>query len=227
MKSQPDRNDKRKMEQKMEENNTNLPAKLSDSVDFILKETARSNPLARFKKGKFFIGEDEVPVGREYNAYPLDWVRGWVKWENGAVIAEHLGRVADGFVPAERPELGDTDKLKWEEGNDSWQLQNMLPLEDAETGEFLVFVSGSFGGKLAIEKLCNRVARDLKAGRDRGLPRIKLAVAEFNTKNFGEVQRPDFVIVGWERDDRVPSPSDLPPGDIPPGAKGLSDTIPF
>ena len=204
------------------EGKTNLPAKLSESVDHILKQTSRSNPLLRFKKTKYLIGEDEVPLGREYYAYPLDWVWGHVKWENGIIVEERLGRVADGFIPADREELGDTDQAEWENGNDPWQPQNLLPLEDAQTGEFIVFVTGSFGGKLAIEKLCNRVARELKAGRDRGLPRIKLAIAEFNTKNFGEVQRPDFVIVGWERDDRASAPSDVPPGD-----KGLSDAIPF
>ena len=86
-----------------------------------------------------------MPLGREYYAYPLDWVWGHVKWENGIIVEERLGRVADGFIPADREELGDTDQAEWENGNDPWQPQNLLPLEDAQTGEFIVFVTGSFG----------------------------------------------------------------------------------
>lgn len=147
--------------------NKNLPAQLSDGIDHILKQTARSNPLLRFRKGKYFIGDDEVPLGREYIAYALDWTRGWVKWQQGVIVADRLGRVADGFVPPEREELGDNEGGKWEGGNDPWVLQNILPLEDAATGEFLLFVSSSFGGKLAIEKLCNRVARSQSRPRSR------------------------------------------------------------
>jgi hypothetical protein len=202
-----------------EEKDVKLPAQLSAGVDHILKQTSRSNPLLRFKKGKYLVGDDEVALGREYIAYPLDWTRGWVKWQQGGIVAERLGRVADGFLPPERDELGDNDKSTWEDGNDPWALQNMLPLEDAETGEFLVFVSSSFGGKLAVEKLCNRVARDLKAGRDRGLPTIGLAVSQFSTKGFGEVQRPDFVIVGWEHDKQEQV--------LPPTDNALNDSIPF
>jgi hypothetical protein len=129
-----------------------------------------------------------------------------------------LGRVTDGFVPPQRVELGDNDPSTWDDANDPWALQNMLPLEDAKTGEFLVFVSNSFGGKLAIEKLCNRVARDLKAGRDRGSPTIKLPVNECSTKGFGEVQRPDFVIVGWENNKQEPV--------LAPSDNELNDSIP-
>jgi hypothetical protein len=46
-----------------------LPATLNDAAVNILKETARANPLLRFKKGKYLIGEDEIPAGREYVAF--------------------------------------------------------------------------------------------------------------------------------------------------------------
>jgi hypothetical protein len=185
-----------------------LPAQSSggDAVNNILKETARSNPRLLFKKGKYFVGENEVLLGHEYVAFALDWTRGWVKWADGNIVnAEHMGRVADGYVPPERDELGDTDKSQWpDDGSDPWQAQNILPLEDVESGEFLIFVAGSFGGKFAVEKLCNRVARDLKAGKDRGLPIIQLAVAEFSTKSYGNIARPNFPITrcfdkAWEK----------------------------
>jgi hypothetical protein len=198
----------------------NLPAKLSDEAANILKQTTRSNPLMRFIKGTYKVGDEEIALGREYVAFPLQWTRGWVKWQGGQIVAgsERLGKVADGFVPCERDELGDLDKTKWEDADsDPWALQNLLPLEDAETGEFLVFVSGSFGGKIAIEKLCNRVAREISAGRNLGNPTIKLDVAEFNTKKYGKVPRPDFIITGWENEDAP----------LPPTNEAMGDEIPF
>jgi hypothetical protein len=192
------------------------------AVDNILKETSRSNPRLLFKKGKFYIGEDQIALGREYVAFPLDWARGWVKWEDGRIVdAQHMGRVADGYVLPERDELGDNDKSQWPDGKDDpWQAQNILPLEDAETGEFLIFVSGSYGAKIAVEKLCNRVARNIKAGKDLGLPTIELAVAEFSTKDYGKIDRPDFPIVKWERGEDAPR-------DISPPSTSLNDSIPF
>jgi hypothetical protein len=205
----------------MSENN--LPATLNDVATNILKETARANPLLRFKKGKYHIGESEVALGRQYIAFPLEWTRGWVKWEGGQIVDERLGKVGQGFVLVERDELGDLDKTKWEKpDSDPWQMQNMLPMEDAETGEFVVFVTGSFGGKIAIEKLANRVARDISAGRDLGMPNIELGVTEFTTKQYGSVQRPEFIITGWENEQKVGSI--IPPE---PAAKVLGDAIPF
>jgi hypothetical protein len=126
---------------------------------------------------------------------------------------------------AERDELDDLDKKDLED--DPWQPQNMLPMEDAETGEFLVFVSGSFGGKIAIEKLCNRVARDLSAGRDLGAPTVKLDITDFKTKQYGTVPHPEFTIVSWENEDRKDVV--LPPAPPPPlsAAKDFNEIIPF
>jgi hypothetical protein len=200
-----------------------LPATLNDAAVNILRETARANPLLRFRKGKYYLGESEVALGRQYVAFPLEWTRGWVKWEGGQITDERLGKVGQGFVLVERDELGDTDKTKWEDPDkDPWQQQNMLPMEDVESGEFCVFVTGSFGGKIAIEKLANRVARDISAGRNLGAPTIKLGVTEFTTKQYGSVPRPELTIVGWENEQN--GGSVLPPESA---AEALDDATPF
>src|SRR5215831_2620418 len=48
-----------------------LPARLQDVADVMLAETASSNPLLRFKKGKYFFNDNEIEVGHEYIAYPF------------------------------------------------------------------------------------------------------------------------------------------------------------
>ena len=164
---------------------TKLPARLEDVADVMLAETASSNPLLRFKKGEFFIGDDEVEVGHEYIAYPFDAMRGFVQWKDDTVVEQRLGRIRDAFI-LEREDLPE---------NEDWKPQYVLPLEDPETGEFVAFVSGSFGGKKAIHNLINTTARTVKAGRSEATPLIRLAVGSFTSKEYGKIACPSFEIV--------------------------------
>ena len=76
---------------------TNLPARPQDVADVMLAETASSNPMLRFKKGKWLIGEDEIEAGHEYRAYPFDAMRGFVRWADDAPVEQRIGRIADRF----------------------------------------------------------------------------------------------------------------------------------
>lgn len=174
-----------------------LPTQIDPGVDVILRETARANPMLRFKEGEYLVGEDKIPLGREYLVYPLDWTRGWVKWADGAIVEQRMVRVADDVKLPTREELGDNDKSLWEdEEKDPWVFQNILPMDDLETGEYTIFVTGSIGGKIAVEALCNGVVRAYKKGRQSGLPIIGLATKPFPTK-FGTKPRPHFP-VRWQ-----------------------------
>ena len=168
---------------------TNVPARLEDVADVMLAETASSNPLLRFKKGEYFIGEDEVEVGHEYVAYPFDAMCGFARWEDDAVVEQKLGRVAERFR-LEREDLPE---------DEDWKEQRVLPLQDIDTGEFVAFVSGSFGGKKAINALINTVARAVKEGRGDATPLIRLAVGSFTSKEYGKIACPSFSSSGKNR----------------------------
>jgi hypothetical protein len=62
----------------------------------------------------------------------------------------------------------------------------------------------------------------LRKGQDKGLPIVALATVKMTTKKWGKIPRPDFRIVGWERDDG--GPIDITP---PPDDKAFEDEIPF
>ena len=190
----------------------NLPARIDPGVDVILRETARANPMLRFKEGEYLVGEDKIPLGREYLVYPLDWTRGWVKWEDGIIVDQRMVRVADDIKLPKREELGDNDESLWEEEKDPWVFQNILPMDDLETREYMIFVTSSVGGKVAVETLCNSVVRAYKKGRQFGLPVIRLATKPFPTK-FGTKPRPHFPIVRWH--------------DLPPVGEDMPDEVPF
>src|SRR5262249_4748316 len=97
-----------------------------------------------------------------------------------------------------------------------------LPVEDIETGERFLFVTTSFGGKIAVEKLCGTYAANIRKGLDKGLPIVRLAVGSMKTKKYGKVPRPEFEIVGWEND--TGGPIDVTP---PPDDKVFDDAIPL
>jgi hypothetical protein len=167
----------------------NLPAHPEDVADVMLSETMRSTPTMRFKKGTFLNGKDEVPPGREYIAHPFETRRGFVLWDGNRIVEQRLGRIRDRFA-LEREDLP---------ADQDWQMQRVMPLEDAETGELLCFVTSAQGGALALNMLINATARRVKSGRGDATPRVRLGVSTFSTKSYGEIQRPDFIIVDGEQ----------------------------
>ena len=163
-------------------------------------------PLLKFKKDEHFVlGADKVAEGTEYIAFPQEVRKGWSKFANKQLVEERAGKPVDGFVLPERDELGGNDPKKWPKNDagaptDPWIKQSFLPLENAATGQVVVFVSSSQGGISAIATLCGTAARNLH----RGNPRIRLRVGSYKHPKFGRVQVPEFTVVGW----------DSPPADV-------------
>jgi len=140
------------------------------------------------KKERFFIGEDEVPLGREYIAHCDQYARGWTKFVDKQRVDQKIFKVREG-KPPERENLDDLEHSGAED--DSWVFQRFLPLEDVETGEIVIFVSKSYGGKIALGDLLAVYADTW----DRGLPIVKLATTKFKSKKYGLTPRPSFAIV--------------------------------
>jgi hypothetical protein len=175
--------------------------------------------ILKFVKGKYFTGDDEVPVGREYVAHMNQLNHGWVKFAVGKMVEQRVGQVAQGFQSADRAELGDNDASKWEKDaagkpRDPWCLQYYLALEDLEDGTVLTFVTGTAGCNSAIGRLCGQFWKNAK----NGLPIIRLKTSSYKHKSFGRVGVPDFPISGWTG---VAGPQTAATGDE------LNDQIPF
>jgi hypothetical protein len=175
--------------------------------------------LLKFSKGHYYIGDDEVPAGREYIAQMPGVTYGWVKFSNGTIAEQKLGRVADGFVAGPREALGDTDQTAWEKDGqgrprDPWTLQYYVPLLNAESGELVVFVTGSRGGISEVGKLCRLYGRNTR----NGLPIIKLGTSSYKHKDYGRIETPSLDIVSYEMLTAEPLPSD---------ARELDDAVPF
>ena len=154
--------------------------------------------ILKFSKGKYFVGDDEVKLNTDFIAHATQLARGWVKFKGGELVDRRIGKVIDGFVAPQREELDDNDQSTWEknergEPRDPWVSQSYLPFENAETGELVVFVSGSAGGRSAIGSLVSTSSRNLHKGQ----PIIQLGIRAYKHKQFGRIENPDFPIIGW------------------------------
>ena len=66
--------------------------------------------------------------------------------------------MARGETPPLREALDDLDQASWPRGHDGkpadpWVFQYLLPLENLETGEVVIFVTQSVGGQRAVSDL--------------------------------------------------------------------------
>lgn len=165
--------------------------------------------MLKFKKGDYVCDGEEVEIGTVYLAHCKAWTKTWVKFVDKKVTERKVYRISLGERAPERDQLPDNDPAAWSIGpdkkpQDPWALQYLLPFENQETGDVQIFVAQSFGGRRAVADLCTAWAK--RAGRHPhgGQPIIKLEVTTFPTKNWGDVKRPIFEVIGW--DDRVGQP---------------------
>jgi hypothetical protein len=121
-----------------------------------------------------------------------------------------MGRVAEGFVPPKREELGHQDQTTWERFDDGkpkdpWRLTNNLIMVDPETDAFYTFSTYSRGGLQAVGKLSAEYGKRMRQRPDE-LPVLELSVSSYQhpNRNIGEVREPALKIVGWVGSDKLP-----------------------
>jgi len=185
--------------------------------------------LLKFAKGKYTIKEEEVPLGTEFIAYCRMWVKGWVKFIDKKVVEKKLYKVALGEKRPPRDELDEVEKINTT--HDPRGDQYFLPLENLETGEVLIFITSTWGGREAVRELCDEYGKRIRA-EQYGQPIVQLAAGTRKTKDYGDVPRPAFEIVGWDdKQADVNAPEVTIAAAIPVTAKpprdDMDDEIPF
>lgn len=174
-------------------------------VDNLLKAAeaaAGFEKILKFKKGAYEINEETIPLGTQYLAHVTAWAMSWVKFANGALVNKKVYSVARDEKPASRNDLDDLDESEWPKDRngrplDPWVFQNLLPMEDLETGEVCIFTTSSVGGKIAIGDLAKRYGTHVKNGHT-GQPIVQLQTVDMPTRDYGDVARPAFRIDRWD-----------------------------
>ena len=208
---------------------TNVPVR--PEVANILNE-AQSNAsfekMMKFDKGRYLCDGQEIPIDTKMIAHCIGWGKEWVKFEGGQFIERKIYRISRGDKVPSREDLDAQNEALWQKGfnnlpKDPWVFRYLLPMQVVETDEPLIFVTPSFGGRRAVDDLCNaygrRAMRDPKCGQ----PIIRLQIAMMPTKNFGNVPRPFFTIIGW--DDGTAPVREIT--DVALRQADFDDTIPF
>jgi hypothetical protein len=145
---------------------------------------------------------EEVELGTQMICHCIGWTKTWVKFWDNKVAERKVYRVGRKEVAPERDELSDNDPMKWQLGldnrpRDPWVLQYLLPMEDPESGEVCIFIASSFGGKRAVADICQTWATKARRNPNVGQPLVRLQKTMFPTKNYGNVVRPSFELVGF------------------------------
>lgn len=161
--------------------------------------------LLKFSKGDYLVGEEntEVPEGTQFVANMDELMVGWIRWEDSKPTEQIMGRVADGYQPQRRNELGDDDKSRWETDEqgrerDPWQFSNYLILKEVDGDELFTFTTSSKGGINAIGELCKTYGKAMRQRPDE-YPIIALKTGSYQHSNraFGRIKFPIFEVVGW------------------------------
>lgn len=162
--------------------------------------------MIKFKKdgetSAYFCDGEPIELGTQMIAHAIGWTKTWVKFVDKEVEERKIYRIAKGERAPERDQLPDQDESKWPIGlnnrpADPWVHQYLLPLE-AMDGEVRIFVASSFGGRRAVSELCSAYGRRRVKDPSTGQPIIRLQKGLMPTRNFGDVARPVFEIVGWD-----------------------------
>lgn len=163
----------------------------------------------KFVKGVFKIGDEVVDLNTEFVALMADVAQCWVRFENGKLTHSLLYKLADGFEPCQREELGDPKSTwKWDRGKprDPWALQWLLPLQSIDTEEAAIFTTDLVGGSQAVKALI----KEYNPRRNMGsLPIVALKTRSY-TNDYGPQHAPIFSVVGWTAPDATGSPPIAP-----------------
>jgi hypothetical protein len=226
----------------MNYNETNLPASVGDDgFEVTANETSGAivGRLLKFVKGKYYVGkgkEEELPLDTELVAVATSL--SWQKWgkdgDGNSRVLDERKRVGSKRLPA-REQLGDLDEDLWErdkydESIDPWKLTRFLYLVNPKTAEDYTFSTTSWGGHDAIRALSRQIA--IKRTHASGANAIvKLSVGYKQSKEYGSIPAPKFMVTGWTGETGEPKaiapPIDDGFADELPKRREMDDEIPF
>jgi hypothetical protein len=180
-----------------QEPSTEVALSPEEEARALLDEASKGvQAILKFKEDHFHIRNEEVALGTRYYAYPGNWERQWIRFDDGKVTERIRVKVSTKKpLPARNelsnPELKGSDK-------DPWSLQNVLPFESVESGELATFTTSSIGGRIGVEEMISEYSKAVLAGKARGLPIVELQIGSFKSGYGKEVPRPSFPIMDWE-----------------------------
>jgi len=169
---------------------------------------------------------EEIDTTVGYAALCDQLMAGGIRFHEDEEPQKVMGVIADGFVPPERETLGDLAESEWPDGldgakGDPWREQLLLPLQNVETAEIVVFSALTPTSRNAVNRLLRHYQRVKRAHPDQLLV-VHLRTSGFThkLKQVGWVPVPAFHVTGRIKQDGTPVTA-------PSLADDLDDRIPF
>jgi hypothetical protein len=137
--------------------------------------------------------------GQKLACDPVDAMTGYQKFENKIPVYQ-IGRVADGYQPPPREELGDLNEFAWENGKDPWVRIDLLPFWDVESREVLLFSAANKGSRDAVAQLIEAYINNIEAHPEdlNKVPSlIELESDSYVNKHGKKIFYPVFSILDW------------------------------
>ncbi len=159
--------------------------------------------MLKFKKGDYFCDGQEVERGTQMIAHCMAWTKVWVKFQDRKLAEKRIYPLINKERAPHKDQMPDRDQSLWPPGIDGkpadpWVLQDLLPMENPETGEVRIFVTSSTGGRMAISDLVDKYVAKRKRDPALGQPLIRLQKTMMPTTSFGNVPRPSFEIISFD-----------------------------
>jgi hypothetical protein len=162
-------------------------------------------PFLKFDRGRFRFNQDaeELPLATRVVPNMGEVQVGWLKWESGEVVGEAMVRLAEGYKPMQREDLGDTDTALWEVDEDTgkaidpWSFTNLVPLRELGGEREFIFTTSSNGGIQAVGKLCTSYGAQ-RLQHPGELPIVELLSGSYRHRRYGDVPFPVFKLISWK-----------------------------
>ena len=136
--------------------------------------------------------------GQNLACDPVDAMTGYQKFE-AKVPAYQIGRVADGYQPPPREQLGDLNEFHWENGKDPWVRIDLLPFWDVESREVLLFSAANQGSRNAVAHLVAAYINNAEVHPEdlTKVPLVELETDSYLNKHGKRIFTPIFAIIDW------------------------------
>jgi hypothetical protein len=178
-------------------NNDGFADDAADNAKRVIRGT-----LLKYSKNLWTLGQDKLPAPRDFRAVAIETRAAWVKWQDGKPV-DYIWRILGRPLPGE-DELPDQDQKLWErdekgEPKRPWQNTRFLHLIEPSTFEAFTFSTQSFGGRMAVGELSDRIQLT-RIARPGARPIITLGTSSYvvsSRRHLGQIPRPLFTIVGW------------------------------
>jgi hypothetical protein len=136
--------------------------------------------------------------GQKLASDPPDAMTGWQKFENKVPVYQ-IGRVADGYQPPPREQLGDLNAVHWENGKDPWVRIDLLPFWDVDSREVLLFSAANQGSRDAVAHLVAAYINNVEVHPEdlNKVPLIELETDSYLNKHGKQIFIPILSIIDW------------------------------